>query len=576
MIDMTDKLTPMQRFWRLLVPDKKEIRNVYVYAVFNGLVSLSLPLGIQAIINLIQGGRISTAWVVLVSFVVAGVAAAGVLSIMQLRITENLQQRIFARASFEFAYRIPRFRMSQLYKHYAPELVNRFFDIMTVQKGLSKILIEFSSAALQVIFGLILLSLYHPFFILFGLILMALVYAIFRFTAARGLATSLEESKHKYKLVHWLEEVARTSMTFKMAGATELALKKTDKHTANYLSAREAHFGVLVRQYSLLVAFKVFVAAGLLIIGGILVMDQRMNIGQFVAAEIIILLVMASVEKLIVSLETIYDVLTSLEKVGQVTDMEVEQGGSIDLVPECKNSGLSVIVESVSFHYPDRSMTVLNELSLAINCGEKVMLSGRSASGKSTVMQLLAGIYKPASGTVSFNGVPIGNIKLESLRSVIGDCMSDELLFEGTLLENILIGRPGLDLSDAMAAVEIVGLAAFVRGLPKGYDTILDPQGRRLPGSVTKKIILARSIACRPSLLLIEDDFEEIDAPDRQRFIDHITDKNAPWTLVIVSNDARLAAQCDRVIVLDKGKVGVEGPYQIIKYQFPFRNNGHA
>jgi ABC-type bacteriocin/lantibiotic exporter with double-glycine peptidase domain len=285
---------------------------------------------------------------------------------------------------------------------------------------------------------------------------------------------------------------------------------------------------------------------------------------------------MASVEKLIVSLETIYDVLTSLEKVGQVTDMEVEQGGSIDLVPECKNSGLSVIVESVSFHYPDRSMTVLNELSLAINCGEKVMLSGRSASGKSTVMQLLAGIYKPASGTVSFNGVPIGNIKLESLRSVIGDCMSDELLFEGTLLENILIGRPGLDLSDAMAAVEIVGLAAFVRGLPQGYDTILDPQGRRLPGSVTKKIILARSIACRPSLLLIEDDFEEIDAPDRQRFIDHITDKNAPWTLVIVSNDARLAAQCDRVIVLDKGKVGVEGPYQIIKYQFPFRNNGHA
>ena len=220
----TNPITPIQRFWRLLKPEGTEIKNVYTYAVFNGLVNLSLPLGIQAIINLIQGGRISTSWVVLVILVTVGVAITGILQIYQLRIVENLQQKIFARAAFEFAYRVPRIKMEELFKLYAPELMNRFFDIINIQKGLSKILIDFSAAGLQIIFGLTLLSFYHPFFILFSLLLVILLYAIFKLTAQRGLDTSLTESKNKYQTVHWLEELARTNITFKLSGNTDLPL----------------------------------------------------------------------------------------------------------------------------------------------------------------------------------------------------------------------------------------------------------------------------------------------------------------------------------------------------------------
>ena len=164
-----NNLTPLKRFWKLLQKDKKEIRYVYLYAIFTGLVNLSLPIGIQAIINLIQGGAVSTAWIVLVTFVILGIIFSGILQISQLKITEILQQKLFTRAAFEFAFRIPNIKMSALYKHYAPELMNRFFDIISVQKGISKILIDFSSASIQVVFGLILLSLYHPFFIIFSL-----------------------------------------------------------------------------------------------------------------------------------------------------------------------------------------------------------------------------------------------------------------------------------------------------------------------------------------------------------------------------------------------------------------------
>mgnify|MGYP003910277421 FL=1 len=206
----------MQRFWLMLKPDKYEIRNIYVYSVIIGLLNLSLPVGIQSIINLIQGGDISTSWIILTLLVALGIALSGVLQINQLRITENLQQKIFTRAAFEFAYRIPKIKLEQLLKVYAPELMNRFFDVISVQKGVTKLLIDFSTAGIQVIFGLILLSLYHPFFIIFSLLLVLFIMIIFWITGKRGLATSLEESKHKYKTAHWLEELARANTTFKL------------------------------------------------------------------------------------------------------------------------------------------------------------------------------------------------------------------------------------------------------------------------------------------------------------------------------------------------------------------------
>ena len=124
--------TPIQRFFRMLEPNSKSITNLYIFAIMNGLVALSLPLGIQAIINLIQGGEISTSWILLVSIVLLGFIFSGALQIIQLKITEDLQKDIFTRSAFEFAYRIPRIKMEALSRHYAPELMNRFFYTITI------------------------------------------------------------------------------------------------------------------------------------------------------------------------------------------------------------------------------------------------------------------------------------------------------------------------------------------------------------------------------------------------------------------------------------------------------------
>ena len=556
-----EKLTPSNRFWGLLRPDSKDIRNVYVYSIFNGLIGLSLPLGIQAIVNLIQGGQTNTAWIVLLFFVVGGVVFTGVLQIYQLKIVENLQQKIFSRAAFEFAHRIPRIRMEHLYKHYAPELMNRFFDVMSLQKGLPKILIDFSTAIIHVLFGLMLLSFYHSFFVAFSLVLVLLVVVIFVLTARKGLSTSLDESKRKYEVAHWLEELARTTTSFKLAGNTILPLTRVNNHVNDYLDARNKHFAVLVQQYWLMTLFKGLVALGLLAIGGKLVMDQRINIGQFVGAEIIVLLIMSAVEKLITSMETIYDVLTGLEKIGQVTDMELENHDGINLSDECTNEGISLSLKNIEFSYPEGDRNILNDFSLKVDSGDSWLITGPSGSGKSTLLHVIAGIYKIQSGELAYNDLPQGNLDLQSVRSVIGECFEGEQLFEGTLLENIAIGRAGATFENVKWAVEHVGLTSYLKSLPNGYETKIDPQGRKLPRSTVQKILLARSIADRPKLLLLENVLEVLAPEDIIKVVDFLTDSQRPWTLVAVSSNHYFASKVDKIAVVHSGKVATTGKY---------------
>ena len=275
-----EKLTPWKRFLGLLALEKKDIWQVFFYAIFSGLVALSLPLGIQSIVNLIQGAQITTSWIILVVLVTLGVVFVGILNLMQLRIIETIQQRIFVKSSFELSYRFPKIKMEALRNEYPPELANRFFDTLSIQKGLSKALIDVPSALLQIIFALILLSFYHPLFIAFGIVLLGTVYLMFQYTAKKGLMTSLEESKHKYKVAHWIQEIARSIVSFKLSGKTSFALQKNDALVENYLNARESHFSIIKLQYIKMIGFKAIITAGLLIIGGVLVLNQKMNNGD--------------------------------------------------------------------------------------------------------------------------------------------------------------------------------------------------------------------------------------------------------------------------------------------------------
>lgn len=546
-------LTAWQRLIGLLKLDKKDILQTFYYAIFAGLVNLSLPLGIQAIINLMQGAQISTSWIILVILVTVGVLFVGLLQLMQVRIIENVQQKIFTRASFEFSYRFPKIKMSELRDYYPPELANRFFDTLTAQKGIAKILVDFPAALLQIIFGLMLLSFYHPFFIIYGLLLLLLVYVVFKYTAKKGLETSLKESKSKYKVAHWIQEVARSIVSFKLSGKTSLALQKNDALVTEYLSARESHFNILMIQFIQMIGFKVLVTAGLLLIGGILVINQEMNIGQFVAAEIIILLVIGSVEKLITGLESFYDVLTSIEKLGQVVDKELEaQDGE---KPFRKNQGFTVELDHVSYSIPDGKRKILEDISLTINEKSTTLIQGPNSSGKSTLLRLIAGLIEPDSGSIYINNIDLKGIHLNYYRSHLGQSLIEESPFEGSILENITFGDKDISTEEVYWAIEKVGLTQFVKEQSQGLKTILHPEGKQIAHTVSKKIVLARSIVRKPKLLLLKDPLDQFDDIEVNRIMDFLTDPSNPWALVVVSQNQKWITRCQRIINIEKGKI---------------------
>lgn len=525
--------------------EKSDITAIYFFAMLGGLVQLSLPVGIQAIIGFVLAGTLSASLVVLISVLVAGVLLTGIMQINQMKIIERIQQRIFTRYAFAFADRIPKLDLKKIDAFYLPELVNRFFDTTSLQKSISKLLLDLPSAMIQVLFGLILLSFYHPFFILFGVLLLLLLWLILYFTGSKGLQSSLAESSYKYGMAGWLEEMARLVKVFKFSSSSGLHLRKANDRTVHYLQARTRHFHVLLLQYRTLVFFKVAITAAMLVVGVSLLLDQQINIGQFVAAEIIIITIINAVEKIIINLDSVYDVLTAVEKVSKLTDKPIEASGNYAL-PE--GESISIKAGHLTFGYEDER-PVLKNLSFNIAEGEKVCIAGEDGAGKSTLLKILTGSYRDFTGTLLVNNIPIGNYDLVSLRERTGIYFPAENIFNGTLWENITMGRTDVEKSHVNYLVKQSGLQSFLAGLHAGFDTELDPTGKRLPRNVIQKILLVRAMANRPRLLLMEEPWQGIEEHYRTGIQDLLLQLEGT-TVIIATNDEGFALKCSQTIRL--------------------------
>lgn len=550
-------MTPVKRFFNLLKEEKDQVYSIYFYAILNGLVALSLPLGIQAILNFVLGGRITTSWVVLVLIVAAGIAFGGFLQISQLQITEKLQQRIFAKSGLSLAYRLPKIKSELFHGTYAPEIVNRFFDTVNLQKGVSKILVEYSTALIQVIFGLILLSFYHATFILFGLILVLILLTIFYFTSPKGMSTAMKESTYKYETAYWLEEIGRTLNTFKLVGGnSKLPILRVDKLLKRYVGFRINHFSVLIFQYKVLIGFKVLIVTSLLIAGSLLLINEQISIGQFVAAEVIILMVVNAVEKLILSLETVYDTLVATEKLGQVMDMELEDHNESEKDITTRPTGIKLAMENVIFQPRDVSKPIVNGVTVTIEPGSKAVLTGKSGSGKSAMLALFSGLYESYQGQIRINDLSLEMIHLDKYRSVVGDCMELQQIFHGTIAENILVGRE-IDKSQLDFLIELVGLKEFIYQLPKDLETVLLPEGRGLSRKLAQAIIMARAFVGEPKAMILENALQHIDQDVKDRVKDYLF--GGRWTLLMVTQDAEVIKQANQVIVMDEGHIIYDG-----------------
>lgn len=541
-----------RKLFTYITKEKKDVASIYIYAILSGLVQLSIPLGIQAIVSYVMGATMVTSLYILIGFVVFGTFLAGFFRIRVMQIIEKIQQKLFVEYSLAFAEKLPKTNLAATKKYYLPELVNRFFDVPNLQKGISKILLEIPTALIQILFGIILLSFYHPWFLVFGALVFILVIVIFRFTSSSGIESSLKESDKKYEVASWLEDIAGSVKTFKINSKSDTHLKGTDNRVVSYLNHRTSHFKVLLFQYWTIVLFKVLITLLMLSIGTYLLINQELNIGAFVAAEIVVLTILTAVEKLIKSLESYYDVITSLTKLSKVTELPEENDSNIE-IPFSKE-GMEIIFKDVSIHFNDQK-PIINNINFEITENSLTVIKGYLGSGKSLLLNMMAGFYEPTNGTILFDKVPLSNINIATFRDQTGIYLEDMHIIKGTLLDNITLDKENYQTQDVLNLAEEWGIEDLSSQFTQGLLTPLSDTDTELSFSSRKKILLLRAMLGNKRLLLLEDPLDGMD----QGFVDKMTAYlkkiKLTTTVVIVSENEELINAADRIFSVQNGNV---------------------
>ena len=541
---------PWRRLLLLIRPDRGEILSVAAFAVAIGVLQLATPIAAQALVNFVAMGGAIPPVIVVAGMLLLGLVLAGALSATQVWIVEVLQRRLFVRMLADLAARLPRVRDGA--PHYGPELVNRFLEVATLQKLGAMILLDGIALLLSLFVGLLLLAFYHPLLLAFDIVLILLVALVILVPLRGAIRTAIEESKVKYETVAWLQEIARNPRTFKTAGAQQWIYERSDRLASRYVARRKEHFRAVFAQTLGALGLRALASTALLAIGGWLVIQGELSLGQLVAAEIVVSIVVDATAKLDNHLEKFYVVMAATDKLGHLLDLPLEErSGEHHALPR-SSRGVSLTLQEVAFERSAR--TLFSGVSLELPAGASLCVTGPAGAGKSSFVQLLWALRQPSRGSIRVDGRDVRELSTESLRELVAIASGSEFL-EASLRDNVRVGRSSVSDDDVRMALEHVGLTRDIALLPDGLDTELDGEGHPLSESQSRRLLLARAIASRPKLVVVDDLVDTLPAPMRATLLDSLLAADRRWTVVLVSDDPAVAARCTHELRLPEGSV---------------------
>ncbi|MEY4002244.1 MAG: hypothetical protein RIT07_286 [Bacteroidota bacterium] len=532
-----ETLSPFRRIWRLVGTEKRNIRFLYIYAILAGAISLVVPLGIQAIIGLVLAGKLSSSWFILIVLITLAILLSGLTGLAQLSILESIQSNLFVRTANDFSQKLA--SASKHFRKYTSlvELSEKFLDIITVQKSFSKLLLSFTTSLLEILFGIILLAVYHPAFLVFGMSLLILVAIILRATYNRGVVSSRTESDFKFKTAFWMTEIAQNRVTFNLKQEQNFHLIKTSDYLKGYVSSRQAHFRILYNQAAIAIGMKVILTMTMLFLGSFLLVREDISLGQFLASEILIISLVNAVGKLVISVESVYDAGIALEKLGSVTDAPME-------VRTSHTTKTDIIKEAPTVTLVDRKN---GKAIIEIVAGQKIGICGLPGTGRTRILKTIIGDLETEYAS-QLNHVPVENISAEGLGSITGICLQGSHIFEGSLAQNIVLGNEP-DLKELTALSKTLNLHGFVSSLPGGFNHEFESESG-VPNNIARKIPLARALYHTPPLILIDDVWSAFTKKELQTIWEHINSTKS--TVIFISNQIPVLSYADTCLLLDE------------------------
>lgn len=546
---------PWVRLRGLLELEKGNLLVAVIYSVAIGVLSLALPLATQSLVNTVAFGSLLQPVVVLSILLLAFLSFSSILQTLRQYVVEVLQRRIFVQMASDSIDRLLRARASAFDGSHPPELVNRFLEVVTVQKSAAVLLIDGLTIFMQTVIGMSLLAVYHPFLGILDFFLIICIGFVLWPLGMGAVSTAVKESKAKYALVAWMQEIGRHLDAFKSGPGATYALHRANDLVNDYLGYRKKHFSILLRQIIGSLALQTVASTALLGVGGFLVINRELTLGQLIASELVLALVVSGFAKFGKHLETYYDLCAAVDKLAYLTDLPTETSGP-ERMPSRGGTGASVTIRNVSFAYPNRKL-VFQDLNLTVKPGEKIAITGRSGDGKSTLVDILWRLRTPQSGVVEIDGNDIRNYAVASLRTEVAVVRVNEV-FHGTIAENVAFGRPDVDTVRIREALSAVGLLDEVDALRDGIHTEVSTFGLPLSSGQALRLALARAIAGRPALLIIDEILDQIDDVSLQSsLLRHLFAKSSHWTLIVTTEQNSVLSMCDRIYEVRNGRLEV-------------------
>lgn len=530
--------SPVQRLWSLINLERRDIGVVIAFGVLASLLALATPLAVQVLVSSIATSALLQPLVVVSVLLGAALTAGAVLRLMQLVVVEVLQRRVFVRLVGDLAWRLPRVAVAEREAQDTSKLVNRFFDVVTVQKVMASLLLDGVMLVLELVIGLALLAAYSPLLLGVSLaLLLGVVIVVFVFGIG-GVDSSVDESYAKHDVAAWLEELVRHPTLFRGASARRFGLQRADASTRRYIVARERQFRVLLRQAIGSFVLQVVAAVGLLAVGGFLVMQGTLTLGQLTAAELIVTAITWGLIKLHKQLEAAYDVLAALDKIGHLVDLETERDDGIALMP----GALAVGFQDVGFEDDEATASV----SLQVTAGEVVTLLDHDSHRCTRLANAMFGLQKPVRGRVKIGNDDVRTLSLSSLRERVQLVRQPEI-FEGTVAENLRAGHGHVDSRALTAALRVVELDDF---FVEGLEQRLVPGSQLLTPTVGRRLMIARALVADAGLIVFDGALEGLTPALVTRLFARLA--RAGSTVVLVTSDDDLARLAPRTITLQE------------------------
>lgn len=539
--------SPWSRLLALLAPERGDIIVIIIFAVLVGVLALSTPIAVESLVNTIAFGQLLQPVIVLAALLFTLLAFAASMRALQVYVAEIIQRRLFVRIAGELSIRLPRVRNEFWASHYGPELINRFFEVVTIQKVTTLLLLDGTALVLQTLVGMAVIAFYHPILLGFNLILLTSIAIVVFVLGRNAVATSIDESREKYATAAWLEELARHPVAFRSSGGMCLALDTADRLITSYLRARSTHFHILMRQMLAALSLQVLASTALLGLGGWLVIRGELTLGQLVAAELIVTVVIGSFAKIAKYLESYYDLLASMDKLGHLYDMPLNSSAGIRLVEQ--PIGIAVSTHDLTTS-PVPSGQFIHSANIQVVPGDRVAVRGPNASLRRALLESIAGLHQPTSGHVELDGTDVRRLRLDSIQDQVA-VVGEPEIFAGTIAQNLHLGRENVSDDDIRAALKAVGLLDVILDLPRGVDSPITTEGRLFTNDQLARLMLARAIAGHPRLLLIDTTLDCLPDSVIDQLLDDLRAALPKCTQMISTGRGQVVAACKQRLSID-------------------------